>query len=124
MGATVTLAGTVLANPDSNGVRWHPIVDGWESPSVRSEVHVAPGVHGGFAGDWAYAPRALVLHGVADCPTEAAMWAAIDQLGMLSDATDQTVELRVATPANTLACDVRAADAMKVAVRGDRAFEY
>lgn len=131
MPASLTLAGFSFpqagagGGPDANGVRWNYTVDGWDDgPDMRTERLSKVGVWGAQAGEWVYEPRALVFHGFAYAGSESGMWAAQENLAKLSDATEQTVELRVTNPLRSLAAQVRRSGAAKIAARTDRVVEF
>ena len=63
---------------DADGVRWYvdPTVQGWDSPPAALVEDPITGHHGGAFVSGQHLARVVVLNGWAECPTEAAFWAA------------------------------------------------
>ena len=102
-GLKVELGASWSANSDmadDDGVLWFvdPTIRGWDAPPAAVLVDPITGHHGGAFVSGQHQARTVVLNGWAECPSEAAFWAAHARLSSLVEFSPVSLKVYESVP--------------------------
>lgn len=125
MSVTVIVNDYQLSGTDLNGVKWHVReVAGWDAFEVRTEILTAPGVTGGFPGEWVEDSLPIAVAGVFEAPSTSVLTDTITDLLAAMKILNTDVEMSVQRGADIQQRMVRSAGRPLIRILTDRAAEF